>query len=89
MSCGIPYVTSKIEGMPNMIKHGRSGYLAKPHEIKDLAKGLVWILEKAGSYRHLINQAWEKVEREFALDFQGRCYPKKITSACGERTREN
>lgn len=39
-SCGIPCVSFNTTGMPDTIKHCRTGYLARPFDIDDLAKGI-------------------------------------------------
>ena len=44
MSCGIPVVSFDIGGNSDMIEHKINGYLAKPFDTSDLAKGIEWIL---------------------------------------------
>jgi glycosyltransferase involved in cell wall biosynthesis len=73
IACGTPCVAFKIGGMPDMIEHGYNGYLAKPYEVADLAKGIEWVLD---SERHLqlCDQARQKVEQCFTLERQGQQY---------------
>ncbi len=40
LCCGIPVVAFDIGGMPDMISSGKNGYLAKPYDCDDLAKGI-------------------------------------------------
>ena len=47
LTCGTPVVAFDIGGMPDLIRHGFNGYLAKPFESQDLAAGIAWILESA------------------------------------------
>ena len=54
LTCGTPVVAFEIGGMPDMISHGENGYLAKPYESADLAKGIeeaVALLNKRESIR--------------------------------------
>jgi glycosyltransferase involved in cell wall biosynthesis len=39
-SCGVPSVAFRTGGLPDMIEHARSGYLAKPFDVEDLAAGV-------------------------------------------------
>lgn len=74
ISCGTPCVAFDIGGMPDMIEHQQNGYLAKPYEIDDLAKGITWIIENQERYHKLIYRAREKAEQEFALEIQAYKY---------------
>ena len=40
---GIPVIGFNICGLKDQIEHYKTGYLAKPFDIKDLAKGIKWI----------------------------------------------
>ena len=44
-SCGCPVVAFATTGMPEVVEHGVTGYLAAPYDTKDLARGIAWILE--------------------------------------------
>ena len=39
LACGTPCVGFNIGGIPDLIEHQRNGYLARPFEIDDLARG--------------------------------------------------
>lgn len=49
MSSGTPCVGFNIGGIPEMIEHKSTGYLAKYKDTEDLAKGLNWILFEANT----------------------------------------
>ena len=68
LSCGTPCVAFNIGGMPDMIEHKHTGYLASPFNAEDLAKGIIWVLEDDERWQVLSHQARRKVEKEF--DFQ-------------------
>ena len=42
--CGIPSVAFDVGGLTDLIVHKNTGYLAKPHSVEDLAKGINWVL---------------------------------------------
>lgn len=43
-SCGTPVVAFHIGGNSDMIEHKKNGYLSKPEDTTDLARGINWIL---------------------------------------------
>jgi glycosyltransferase involved in cell wall biosynthesis len=74
IACGTPCVAFKIGGMPDLIDHHQTGYLARPYEVEDLARGIVWVLEDAERHRALQIGAREKAEREFSEQLQAQRY---------------
>jgi glycosyltransferase involved in cell wall biosynthesis len=44
MACATPCVAFDVGGIQDMIRHGITGYLARPHEVEDLAKGISLLL---------------------------------------------
>jgi len=74
LACGTPAIAFNIGGMPDMIEHGRNGYLATPYSISELAQGIIWILEDSERYQNLAQRAREKVEQEFPLALQAERY---------------
>ncbi len=48
LACGTPVVAFNIGGMPDLISHNQSGYLAKPFDPDDLAMGIESILGLEG-----------------------------------------
>jgi len=69
-ACGVPTVAFRIGGMPDMIEHQRSGYLARAFEAEDLAAGISWALEDNTRLRALKAAARSKAEREFGSGLQ-------------------
>ena len=45
-TCGTPVVSFDVGGLPDIIEHKHTGYIAKLFDIKDLAKGLSWVLDQ-------------------------------------------
>lgn len=43
-ACGCPAVAFHCSGLPEVIEHLVTGYLAKPYQTDDLANGIAWIL---------------------------------------------
>ena len=49
MTCGTPCVGFQVGGIPEMIEHEVTGYVAQAFEPEDLAKGINWCLESTTS----------------------------------------
>jgi len=67
LACGTPCVAFDVGGMLDLIEHQRNGYLARPFESLDLARGMEWILASKERWCSLSERARERVETEFDL----------------------
>lgn len=67
-ACGTPSVAFNIGGMPDLIEHRKTGYLAQPFNTNDLTEGIIWILEDKDRYLSLARNARQKADREFSPD---------------------
>lgn len=67
LACGTPVVGFSVGGIPDMVEHGVSGYLAAPHDPRDLAKGISLLLGDAELRQRMGEVGREKVEREFSM----------------------
>jgi glycosyltransferase involved in cell wall biosynthesis len=47
LSCGTPVVAFDTCGLPDIVDHKQTGYLAKPFDTEDLAAGINWVLDEA------------------------------------------
>lgn len=64
LACGTPVAAFDTGGNSDMVEHKKTGYLAKPFEIKDLADGIVWLLH-APNYHEISHNARAKILQEF------------------------
>ena len=53
LACGTPCVAFAIGGIPDMVTHQRSGYLARPADAVDLADGIAWVLGDGPRWQQL------------------------------------
>ncbi|MFN6483405.1 MULTISPECIES: glycosyltransferase family 4 protein [unclassified Nostoc] len=73
-ACGTPVVAFNSTGLKDIVDHQQNGYLAKPYEVEDFAKGITWVLENEQRLQKLSFYAREKAEQEFTLELQARRY---------------
>lgn len=59
-ACGTPVVAFNIGGLPDIVEHKVTGYLARPNDAEDMAKGIAWILEETDRLEELGSRARHK-----------------------------
>ncbi|WP_299492730.1 glycosyltransferase family 4 protein [Acaryochloris sp. IP29b_bin.137] len=74
LACGTPVVAFDATGPKDIVEHQGNGYLAQPFESRDLAQGILWILEDLNRYQQLCINARQKTEENFNLEIQSRQY---------------
>jgi len=47
LSCATPVIAFDVCGLPDIVRHKHTGYLARAFDIDDLAKGILWVLSEA------------------------------------------
>ena len=89
LSCGTPVVAFGATGLLDVVEHQYCGYLARPYDVDDLARGIAWVLADAGRHAELAARARRKVVRDFALATVTRryldLYGEVLTSAAVAR----
>ena len=73
MACGIPVVAFNIGGNSDLISHKVNGYLAKPFDLGDLARGIDWTLEHKDKL-NLSQKCVNKIREEFSYSIVGKQY---------------
>ena len=66
MASGVPVVSSNTGGIPELNEHGVSGFLSNPHDIEDMSKNAIYILEDEERLKTFKKQAKE-VANKFDL----------------------
>ncbi|PLZ90672.1 glycosyl transferase [Fischerella muscicola CCMEE 5323] len=68
LACGTPVVAFNATGLKDIVDHQENGYLAKPFEVDDLAKGIAWVLENHQRYQKLSDYAREQAKQKFSIE---------------------
>ncbi len=79
LACGTPVVAFNATGLKDIVEHRQTGYLARPYEIEDLARGIAWVLENPDRHQKLSQRARQKAEQEFTVELQARRYLSLFT----------
>ncbi len=94
MAAGRPVVSTKLVGVPEMVTHGITGFLAEPENISELTDNLKTLAENAPLRRRLGLAGREKFNRTFTLQHTAEQLaerflkiipsspPGKLTSVC-------
>jgi glycosyltransferase involved in cell wall biosynthesis len=81
MACGTPVVAFDTCGLPDIVKHQETGYLAKAFDTEDLARGVQWVLQDSERYAKLSTQARDDAVARFSYPVVARQYMQVYESA--------
>lgn len=56
-AAGVPVVATAVDGIKDIIQHGRTGFLARPHDIQSLARYVLQVLHNPEQAQKMIEQA--------------------------------
>lgn len=73
-ACGTPVVAFNIGGLPDIVTHQKTGYLAQPFDTADLAHGIQWVLEDPQRHAQLCDQARASAVKKFAYPVVAKQY---------------
>jgi L-malate glycosyltransferase len=59
MSCGVPVVASHVGGLPEVIEHGKTGFLHPVGDVDAMAKSALSLLQNAALHRSMASAARE------------------------------
>lgn len=73
-ACGTPVVAFNICGLPDIVEHKRTGYLAEAFVSEDLAKGIQWVLVDKRRYTKLCEAARDRAIQQWRLEVVAQQY---------------
>ena len=83
-ACGTPVVAFNIGGLPDVVDHLKTGYLAKPFDTASLAKGILWILEDKERYKKVCQSSRMRAELLWSPNKISNLYLNLYEEACNE-----
>ena len=64
-ACGTPVVAFSIGGLPDIVEHGETGWLALPFDLDHFAHGISWLLEERERYLQIADRSRELAVNKF------------------------
>ncbi|MGR3274486.1 glycosyltransferase family 4 protein [Acaryochloris marina NIES-2412] len=74
LSCGTPIISFDVGGVPDLVHHGKTGYLAKSENIEDFSNYIIRLLEDRSTQENMSTQCRNLANSEFSLDIQTKRY---------------
>ncbi len=65
-ACGCPVAAFRIGGLPEIVDHRTTGYLAQPFDIKEFAAGLEWLMSNEVKPEQLANRCRERANERWS-----------------------
>lgn len=71
-SCGVPVVAFACGGLPDVVQHKQTGYLASPFDPQDLAHGIAWVLDSPERKARLADAAQRRAHQQWSPEVVAR-----------------
>ena len=72
MAVGLPVVSTRVSGIPELVEHGISGLLAEPGDAKNLADCIEQMLVSPETAQRMAVRARQQVEHDFDIAIEAR-----------------
>jgi len=74
MACGVPVASFSVGGIPDAVRPGLTGYLARPGDVADLRAVICRLLERDDERAQMSRTCRSVAVQEYALEVQARRY---------------
>lgn len=81
LACGTPVVAFNVCGLPDIVRHQQTGYLAKAFDVEDLARGIQWVLADRERLGRLSIMARQDAVARFSYSVVAAKYRQIYTTA--------
>lgn len=88
MACGVPVIAPKVSSVPEIIVHGRTGYLYRDGHVRGAAKQIYRLLDNNRRYTRMSRAVIKHVEDNFSIPITGDRYIQLLKSLVYQRVRE-
>jgi glycosyltransferase involved in cell wall biosynthesis len=68
MACGVPAVTSNAGGLPEVVKHGETGYLADIGDVDQMAAYALELLTDPVKHRRFSENGLKRAREQFSAE---------------------
>jgi glycosyltransferase involved in cell wall biosynthesis len=81
MACRRPVVVTNAGGMPEIVRHGRSGFVVESNDARALADALITLCSDASLRRQFGQAAFEDAQQNFHMSAMGKRYEETFALA--------
>ncbi len=74
MACETPMVSFNVGGVPDLVRHNITGYLAQPEDAEDFSKGIQELLEDSNLRAKMSHNCREIAIKEYSIELQAQRY---------------
>jgi L-malate glycosyltransferase len=68
MSCGVPVISTSVGGLPELVKHNETGFIAEIGDVERMAKYAIDLLTNEKKYSMFSRNARERAVNNFAVE---------------------
>jgi glycosyltransferase involved in cell wall biosynthesis len=82
LACGTPTAAFRIGGIPDMVEHTVTGYLAPPFDARALADGIAWLIDDRDRAQQLSAEARRRAVQRYAAEVIAMRYATLYADVC-------
>lgn len=86
MACGIPVIGSVAGGIPEVVEHGVTGFLAAVGDVNQMARDALYLLRDESRYKMFSTNARLRASTHFQIQDRVSEYEAIYRKVCGRRT---
>jgi N-acetyl-alpha-D-glucosaminyl L-malate synthase BshA len=85
MACEVPVVASRVGGLPEVIRHGVTGFLHPPADLEGMAESAITLLQNPERHRQIADAACRDVRERFCVDLVVPMYERHYSRVIAKR----
>jgi glycosyltransferase involved in cell wall biosynthesis len=87
IACSTPVVSFRIGGVPDIVRHGVTGYLAEPENADDFRQGIIQLLEDNALRIEMGKQGRRIALEEFSIELEAQRYKEVYEEVLNSREK--